>query len=161
MRKIVARGPDYDADSVSLETGLECKDPSLAQQHQAEEADINVIVKRFGVTGQLPVVPYPPLLDDFDQVFDFQTAQNLIVKARESFMQLPADVRFNFNNDPARFVTFVDDALESGNIEELRKMGLAVPKEARNGEANPNAGVAVGAAARGAEGDGGAAGAGA
>lgn len=130
----------YDADAVSDETGLFCPEPTLAQQHQAEEADINTIVKRFGVTGQLPVVPMPPLSADFDDVFDFHAAQNLIAQANQSFMALPAEARARFGNDPGRFVAYVDDALESGNLEELRKMGLAVPKESRDGGADGKAG---------------------
>jgi len=151
---------NYDTDEVSDETGLFCDDPSLAQQHQAEEADINTIVRRFGLTGQLPVIPMPPLNADFDSVFDFHTAQNAIVKARESFMMLPADIRNKFANDPRNFVDFVDKAVEDGNIEELRKMGLAVPEEKDDGRIDSASGGAGAPSGGGAGGDPGAAGAG-
>lgn len=116
---------NYDADEVSRETGLECKDASLAQQSQAKEADINEIVRRFGLTGQLPQNVRAPILADFrETVFDFQTAQNAIAMANQSFMALPADVRAEFNNDPQRFVEFCSDA---DNLPRLKKLGLTRP----------------------------------
>ncbi|WNK13028.1 MAG: internal scaffolding protein [Microvirus sp.] len=124
---VFLRAPyNYDADEVSYETGLVCGDKSLAQQHQAAEADINTIVRRFGVTGQLPLVSVPPTYDDFSGISDYQGALNLIRAAAESFAALPADVRYRFGNDASKYVDFCSD---SANLEEMRKMGLAVPKE--------------------------------
>lgn len=113
----------------SLETGLECRDPSLAVQSQKDEADINVIVARFGI-DRIPLpeggLALPPVDDDFEVgAFDYQSAQNLIVAARESFQALPAKVRSEFENDPARFVKFCSD---EKNLDRMRDMGLAVPK---------------------------------
>ena len=42
-----------DMDEASVEAGLECKDDSLAVQSQRDEADINTIVRRFGLSGEL------------------------------------------------------------------------------------------------------------
>ena len=61
MKLPFVRNPyNYDMAAVSQETGLKCQDPSLAQQHMKDECDINVIVERFGVTGQLPGAPLEP-----------------------------------------------------------------------------------------------------
>ena len=46
---------NYDRDAVSHETGLVCDDPSLAVQSDADDCDINVIVRRFGLTGTMPM----------------------------------------------------------------------------------------------------------
>ena len=46
----------YDADAVSEETGLQCNDISKTRQADAKDADINNIVRSFGVTGTLPVL---------------------------------------------------------------------------------------------------------
>lgn len=59
---------NYLRDDVSFDTGLSCDDESLAQQHMAEDADINVIVKRFGLTGQLPQGHRMPEFGDFTGV---------------------------------------------------------------------------------------------
>jgi len=52
---VFVRSPyNYDMAKASVESGLACEDASRAVQSQREDADINVIVKRFGLTGQLP-----------------------------------------------------------------------------------------------------------
>lgn len=119
---------NYDAAKVSDETGLKCLDVSLTDQSMADEADINTIVKRFGLTGQLPSNVRVPLFEDFDEVFDYRTALEAIRQSEASFRTMPADVRARFQNDPGLFVDFCT-AVKDGqlaNLEEMRKLGLAV-----------------------------------
>lgn len=106
--------------------------PSKTVQSQSEEADINTIVKRFGLTGKLPENVRVPEFADFEDVFDFQSAMNAVRLGQESFMRMPADIRNEFYNDPQRFVEFCTATNEDGtlqNLEEMRAMGLAVPKK--------------------------------
>lgn len=124
IQKIVYRAPgNYDPDKVSDETGLKCEDKSLAVQSQADEADINTIVRRFGLTGELPVDQRVALPEDvfFDDV-NYRDCLDLVNAANRSFMTLPASVRSRFNNDAALFVDFASDP---ANLEECRKLGLA------------------------------------
>jgi len=121
-------GYNYDVDKVSLETGLACKDPSLAVESFADEADINTIVNRFLKTGELPANFRVPTYQDFEGVFDFQTAMNAVRQAADAFMQLPANVRSRFGNDPHNFVDFCSDP---ENLEEARKLGLTIPDNVR------------------------------
>ena len=65
---------NYDAKALSTETGLRCMDVSLAVQSQKDEADINTIVRNFGVTGKLPVGIRVPTYGDFDGVSDYREA---------------------------------------------------------------------------------------
>lgn len=116
---------NYDRNRASDESGLLCEDVSLAKQAFAEECDINTIVRRFGITGELPQGVRMPTYGDFTTVVDFQTAMNAIVSARESFEEMPADVRYRFHNDPAEFVDFCSDP---ANRAEAEKLGLVVPK---------------------------------
>jgi len=118
---------NYDRNEASDETAISTPEADRrTQQHQSDEADINLIVKRFGVTGQLPIRnQLPPLTEDFTEVFDFHSAQQLIREATEAFNALPADVRLRFSNDPGAFVDFSSDP---DNLPELRKMGLAAPE---------------------------------
>lgn len=125
-------GFNYDADQASLETGLECKDPSMAQQQFAEEADINTIVNRFGLTGELPTSVRMPTYADFDEAIDYHSAMNVIAAARESFMSMPAQVRARFGNDAGAFVAFCSD---ESNRAEAEKLGLVVPAAAAAGGA--------------------------
>lgn len=115
---------NYDVDDVSFESGLLCCDVSLAQQNMLEETDINTIVKRFGLTGQLPQGVRVPSYGDFTGVFDYQSALAAIDDAADSFYQMPADVRSRFDNDPALFVDFCSNP---ANLDEMRSLGLAVP----------------------------------
>lgn len=112
----------YDVDMASEESGLDCSVlPSRTQQHFKEEVDINTIVRRFGLTGELPENVPQVLQGDFTNVVDFQSAMDLIVAARESFMEQPADVRARFDNDPQKFLAFTSDA---ANLDEAIKLGL-------------------------------------
>lgn len=112
---------NYDTGLASLSNGLICEDPTRAQQQFLEECDINTIVRRFGVTGELPHVTRQPLEGDFTTVTDYHSAMNLIVQADMSFMELPAEVRTRFENDPGRFVAFCSDP---ANREEAKKLGI-------------------------------------
>lgn len=112
---------NYDVDQVSVETGLFCADPSLAQQQFKDECDINVILDRFNVTGQLPIAALPPEFGDFSGVSDYQTALNAVLDAQEAFDSLPARVRERFANDPAAFVDF---CLDEANKDEMAQLGL-------------------------------------
>lgn len=125
---------NYDPDKVSKETALDCGTESKVQQHQAEETDINYIVKRFLKTGVLPQTRADGVYGDFSEVPDFSTAQLVIREGKEAFDALPAQVRKRFNNDPAAFVEF---ATNPENESELRKMGLLDPKPAPKDAAKP------------------------
>lgn len=134
VRDQVVRQPGkYDGDKVSAETGLKCEDESLTVQSEKDDADINTIVRRYGITGAAPVGLRVPSYEDYgDVTFDFQSALNAVKEAEDTFMQLPADVRFRFANDPQRFLMFCtelsDDEKSLKNLDEMRKMGLAVPE---------------------------------
>lgn len=118
-------GFNYDRDRVSLETGVDAGGPSLTQQQFREEADINTIVKRFGLTGQLPDNPRVPTYGDFTGVTDYHSAMLAVRQAEEAFMALPASIRAEFANDPQRLIEAVDDPQQQDKLIEL---GLATKK---------------------------------
>ena len=118
---------NYDSQEASDESGLECRDKSLTQQSQAGEADINEIVRRFNLTGKLPENLRVPTYEDWDGVFDFRSAQDQLIRAREDFMGLPGEVRARFDNDPQRFLEFCGDPM---NLPAMVDMGLAVKRSA-------------------------------
>lgn len=118
---------NYDVDLVSDETGLKCEDLSLTQQHMAEECDINYIVERFGVTGQLPEGPvYTPTYGDFTGIGDYRQALDAVSQANDAFMSLPANIRERFDNDPALFVDFCSST-DPGDRSEAIELGLIPP----------------------------------
>lgn len=127
MKATFLRTPyNYDTDKASQESGLLCEDETRTKQSFKEEVDINTIVQRFGLTGQMPENVRAPTYADFSEVEDFQSAMNAIAKAREAFDQMPAEVRAEFSNDPARFVDFCSNDANRARAEQL---GLVMPRE--------------------------------
>jgi phage internal scaffolding protein len=96
----------------------------LTEQHHKDETDINNIVRKYNKTG---------LIDHLNQFekqygdmtgYDYQDAMNTVAAANSMFAGLPSEIRNRFDNDPAKFINFVDD---EANGSELIKMGLAKP----------------------------------
>lgn len=115
---------NYDRDAASRESGLKCLDKSRTKQEFKEECDINTLVKRFGITGELPQNVRMPISEDFVAALNFHDAMNAIKSAEASFSEMPAVIRKRFDNDAAKFVAFCDDAK---NRDEAVKLGLIPP----------------------------------
>ncbi|AXH77241.1 MAG: internal scaffolding protein [Microviridae sp.] len=128
MSKVFLRTPyNYDMNEASDASGLTCDDDSLAIQSAREESDINTIVKRFGLTGELPTDLQMPTSADVSGAPDFHTAMGIVRAAEEEFMRVPAEVRARFSNSPSQLVSFLDD--ESNRLEAI-KLGFISPPPA-------------------------------
>ena len=99
---------NYNRDFVSRETGTENEEPTLAQQHFKDECDINQILEKFNVTGVVPTNVRQPINQDFIETMDYQTSLNAIMEAEAAFMEMPAKVRAEFENDPGKFIQFFE-----------------------------------------------------
>lgn len=97
---------------------------SMTQQDDAKDCDINLIMKRYTKTGQLPNILGTPLGGDFTNTADYREMVEQIQQANELFQEIPAEIRGRFLNDPAKFIEF---ASNPENLDELRKLGLANP----------------------------------
>lgn len=122
MKTFLRTPYNYDTDQASLDSGLSCPEETLTQQHQAKDADINYIVQQFGVTGLMPQALNLPTYQDFDAVFDYQSALNAIIQADQEFGQLPAELRKRFDNSPAKFLSYLDG---NPDPQELVDLGIA------------------------------------
>ena len=111
----------YDRDKNSDSAKLVFVGASRTKQSFRDECDINNILRKFNVTGQLPIGSVQPEYGDFSGVTDYQSALNAVMAAQDSFLQLPAKVRSKFNNDPALFVDFASD---EANKDEMKALGL-------------------------------------
>ena len=135
MPKFVVRSAfDYDSESVSLETGFVDNTESMTQQSFKDECDINVILRRFAVTGELPDNIRVPQYQDFEEVFDFHSAMNVVRAATEAFDSMPSEVRERFANDPGRFVAFT---MDESNYDEALKLGIVNPRPPKVEQALP------------------------
>jgi len=138
MSRRIFRSGDYStADEVSRGTFLDCSvEESRTRQSFAADADINQLVKRFGVTGLAQRHPVQPAtVQLFEDVFDFQSAMNAVVDAERRFAMLDAKVRRRFGNDPQEFVEFCSDP---ANADEMIKLGLATRREVVDNAPKPD-----------------------
>lgn len=96
----------------------------LTKQADKEAADINVIVRNYGTSGQFAHInPIEPRYQDNTAVTDLIEARNLWNEAVAHFETLPADVRAMANNDPIQFIEMTTDP---NAMELLKKKGLPV-----------------------------------
>lgn len=98
--------------------------PTKTRQSQADEADINKLVARYGLGGAFPAPARLPEYQDFDDIFDFQSAMDTLNAAEKTFQSIPAKLRARFENNPQKFLEFVTDP---ENKDELVKLGLRNP----------------------------------
>lgn len=80
--------------------------PSKTQQHEKDDHDINVIMRRFGLTGGMPAGLAGAVYGDFSGIVDFEDALELVEKAQGAFMSLPAELRQRFENDPVKLARY-------------------------------------------------------
>lgn len=124
----------YDGlqEEYSLAAGVVCPpEEDKAQQQFAEESDINTIVRRFGLTGTLPQTVRVPKYGDFTVVTDYKTAMDAVREADSNFMELPAPLRAEFDNDPQKLLEFMGDAK---NRDKAIELGL-LPKPVQSAAA--------------------------
>jgi phage internal scaffolding protein len=125
----------YDRDKNSDLAKFVFTRPSRTQQSFRDECDINNILRKFNVTGQLPVGSVQPQYGDFSGITDYQSALNAVMAAQDSFLELPAKIRAKFDNDPALFVEFASD---EANRDEMKAMGLLRQETAKAVVSSPS-----------------------
>lgn len=116
---------NYDREEVSKKTALVCDDETLTQQNFKDDADLNVMIRKYGV---LPVQEVN--WNEFDASvipLDYHQLQNKLIEADQAFMSLPAELRNEVNNDPAQLL-----ALISQREAEAKAQAKAAEKAAKN-----------------------------
>ena len=94
------------------ERGLEFHQPSLTQQQFKDECEIESLLKAHNlgqVMGILNNHQRQPLYGDVSDIPDFHDSQNHVARATEYFNGLPSDVRAQFDNSLAKFLTTLND----------------------------------------------------
>jgi len=111
----------YDAKKASDEAVGPEPGISLTIQSMAEEADINNLMYRYGITGKMPENPRVPTYGDFSGINDYRTAIEAVREADHAFMEIPAQIRSKFDNDPQKFLEFCSNET---NRPEMQQLGL-------------------------------------
>lgn len=114
---------DYDVEVASNEAMIPARQQgdSLTVQSMAEDADINVLMYRYGITGKMPENPRVPVYADFSEISDYRSALEAVMNASAGFMELPANVRARFENDPQMLLEFLANDI---NRAEAIQLGL-------------------------------------
>lgn len=121
----------YDGleEAMSFETGLMCDESEdKTVQSGKEDADINVLVRRFGLTGNLAKPNVEPFYGDFSEAIDYQSALNRVIEADHAFNAMPVEVRNRFENDPGKLWEFLHGEHTPETLAEGRKLGLFEPE---------------------------------
>lgn len=120
---------NYDRREAGRQSALVTPPDEKIRTVQAakDEVDINQIVQKWMRTGSVELGGRIPSYSDYgSQIFDFQSAMNVVHDARESFLRLPAKLRMRFGHDPQEFLKFCADP---ENLPEMKKLGLLKPVE--------------------------------
>lgn len=98
-----------------------------------DACDINKILKRAAIKGGLSHVQKydEAVYGEFDPDLDLFVARDRIAKAEKIFMDLPAEVRREFDNDPVKFVQY-------GKKVGIPKLIEEIPAIAEPGDYFPN-----------------------
>lgn len=109
---------------------------SKVQGQFADACQTDTIIRKYNMMGVNPFIASGgSQYLDTTQIPSFVCAQNAQVKVKEYFDGLPADVRLEFNNDPAQFAEAV---LDPQNADYLRELGILAPLPAeQEGEKQP------------------------
>lgn len=94
---------------------------SRTRQSERDNANINTIMRKYEKTGVLPMATREGFFADVTEMGDYQTAMENVRAAQEQFMQMPAPLRTQFDNDPAKFLDF---CCNPENRDEMVEMGL-------------------------------------
>lgn len=99
--------------------------PYTSQQFK-DECDINVIMRRYQSTGEMPILNQGNAqFLDVSSSLVFQDSMNFIADAQSMFNELPSVIRDRFYNDPGQFLNFCSN---DANRLELAQMGLLSPE---------------------------------
>lgn len=100
---------------------LVCKEIGRVKPEFKKSCDVNEILKRYSQTGRINAMVKQPAFIDVSDVTEYQESLNIVIKAQQTFAELPAKVRDRFGNNPENFMEFVH---EEGNEDEMIRLGL-------------------------------------
>lgn len=95
-----------------------------ARQEFKAESDLNVLLKR-GESAIIPALREQGVFADLTGIGDLHACLETVRRATDAFMQLPAKVRSEFDNDPAAFTAAFDTPEGVAKLRELKVVAEA------------------------------------
>lgn len=114
----------YD-EGMKPSPGIVFTEPSMTDQSQFQESDINYIVKKYadGRTGitTLDLGVDSGVLQYGDTLLpgDYETALDLINAVNEEFYELPSQIRAEFNHNPKELINALADPRQKLRLQSL------------------------------------------
>lgn len=114
----------YD-EGMKPSEGIVFTEPSMTDQSQFQESDINYIVKKYadGRTGitTLDLGADAGVLQYGDTLLpgDYETALDLINAVNEEFYELPSQIRAEFNHNPKELINALADPRQKLRLQSL------------------------------------------
>lgn len=114
----------YD-EGMKPSEGIVFTEPSMTDQSQFQESDINYIVKKYadGRTGitTLDLGADAGVLQYGDTLLpnDYETALDLINAVNEEFYELPSQIRAEFNHNPKELINALSDPRQKVRLQSL------------------------------------------
>lgn len=102
--------------------------PGRTKQQFKDECDINKIMSRFQMTNTIDWLNQNPAQYIDCTGFDYDEAMRTVAAANSLFQSMPSNLRSQFDNDPRKFVEFVENPQNRSRLEE---MGLARPQASK------------------------------
>lgn len=97
-------------------------DEQLTEQSHADSCDIHNIMRKYEKTGLINHLNlHSGTYGDYTGAPDFHSAMNLISNASSMFESVPSKIRAQFDNDPGKFLAFMQD---EKNRDAIIKMGF-------------------------------------
>lgn len=106
-----------------LHQGIVFEEPSLTDQSQYKDTDINNIVRRYQTTGLLDSpgsVPFETLqYGDATLLPDYQTALDLVNSVQTEFASMPSEIREKFGHDPMQLLEALQDPTKKTMLQDI------------------------------------------
>lgn len=107
-------------DRISLSTPV--GERSLTKQSFKDQADVNLVVRRYATEGTLPYVnPRPGVFGDVSGAVQLQEAIELVRDANDSFQGLPSSVRTLADNSAVNFLQMLSTP---DGVSDLQEVGF-------------------------------------
>ncbi len=98
---------------------------SPAKQSFKDECDINKIMAKYQKTGAISHFNKHSPQYGFATSIDFADSMRIVTDAQRMFDDLPSSIRAKFDNQPEKFLAFVQD---DANASEMADLGLTTTK---------------------------------
>lgn len=124
-------------------------DKGLTEQNHKESCDIHSIMRKAQRTGVIEHNnQHAGSYSEYPQGIDFHLAMNTIAEANSMFESIPSHIRKEFDNDPSKFLDFIQN---ENNREAIEEFGFStdhlphIPPETVQPEAKPTSEPSVSA----------------